>query len=154
MKLAVFALGFIIVFGSIGWVVTKYEDALPAPPSSHEIELNGTPSNDIDHMSAVLMRADFRQMATKENIPLGHMTFYSSEADPGDVRTFYLHALSIPWQVEGDRESGRRRTIIYHKLFESEMKIIIIEKRLTRDAANHVTDGPGSIVGIDEVAAQ
>lgn len=153
MKRGLFALGFIVVFGSVGWLLTKYWDTLPSPPQSHEIPLDGRPANDPDHISAVLMRADFKLVASKANLSIIRMTFYASDADPGEVHRFYLSALSTPWHIAGDQESKGRRTIIYKEYFQSNMKIILIQRRLTRDADNHVTDGSGSIIGTADVDA-
>jgi hypothetical protein len=145
---------FIVVFGSISWLLTTYWDTLPTPPESHKIQLDGTPSNDPDHISAVLLRANLRQAASKEKLSMSRMTFYASDAAPSEVARFYLSALSTPWHVAGDQESKERRTIIYKKLFESDMKIILIERRLMLDANHHVTGSSGSIIGTAEVDAK
>jgi hypothetical protein len=154
MKRGLLALGFIVVFGSISWLLTRYWDTLPAPPQSHKIQLDGTPSNDPDHISAVLLRADFKQAASKEKLSMSRMTFYASDADPSEVARFYLSALSTPWHVAGDQESKGRRTIIYKELFQSDMKIILIERRLILDADHHVTYSSGSIIGTADVDAK
>lgn len=147
MKRGFYAFIFLIVFGPISWLLTTYWDRIPAPPRSREIKLDATPSNDLDRISAVLLRADIRLVSSKENLQISHMTFYSSSADPAEVRSFYLQAPSTPWHVAADQESKGRRVILYREMFEADSKIIVIEKRLTRDADNHVTDGPGSLIG-------
>jgi hypothetical protein len=145
---------FIVVFGSISWLLTRYWDTLPAPPQSHKIQLDGTPSKDPDHISAVLLRANFEQAASKGKLSMSRITFYACDADPSEVARFYLSALSTPWHVAGDQESKGQRTIIYKKLFERDMKIILIERRLMLDANHHVADSSGSIIGTAEVDAK
>lgn len=147
MKRGLYALGFIIVFGSIGGVLSKYWDTLPAPPRSHKILLDGTKSNDADHILAVLMRVEFNAVKSKGNLSSSNETFYSSDADPNEVAAFYRKALDVPWSVGGDSESKGRRLIVYRKLMSGEMKMIVIEKRLRRDAKNQVTPDGGSIIG-------
>jgi hypothetical protein len=97
------------------------------------------------------MRADFNQIASKEKLPVNQMAFYSSDASPDEAAEFYAHALSTPWNVAADRQVKGQRVIIYRKLITGEMKIIIIGKRSTRDADNHVSDGSGSIIGTAQV---
>jgi len=152
MKRGLYAFVFIVVFGSIGAILTKYSDTLPKPPRSHEIQMT-VPSNDVDRITAVLMRADFNQIASKEKLSVSQMAFYSSDANPDEAREFYVHALSTPWNVAADRDVKGQRVIIYRKMITGEMKIILIGKRFTRNADNHVSDGPGSIIGIAEVGS-
>ena len=152
MKRGLYALGFIIVFGTISGVLTKYWDTLPAPPRSHKIQLDGTKrSNDADHVSAVLMRVEFNAVKSKGNLSISNETFYSSDADPDEVAAFYRKALDVPWSVAGDNESKGRRLIVYRKMISGEMKMIVIEKRLRRDAKNQVTPDGGSIIGTTDL---
>lgn len=143
--------GFIVVFGSISAVLTKYWDTLPKPPQSHEIQFTGEKSMDFDHWSAVLMRADFDRMKSQDKIPIAHMRFYASDVNPNEVAAFYSKAMDTPWSVAGDKNEKRRHVIIYRKMITGEMKIIAIEQRLVRDAENHVVVGSGSIIGTAEV---
>jgi len=151
MKRGLYALGFIIVFGSISGVLSKYWDTLPAPPRSHKIQLDGTKSNDADHILAVLMRVEFNAAKSKESLSSSNETFYSSDADPNEIAAFYRKALDVPWSVAGDTESKGGRLIVYRKMMSGEMKVIIIEKRLRRDAKNQITPDGGSIIGTTDL---
>ena len=90
MKRGLIALGVIVVFGSISAVLTKHWDTLPAPPQSHEIQLTEK-SMDIDRWSAVLMRADLDKMKSQDKIPITHVTFYTSDANPNEVAVLTGH---------------------------------------------------------------
>jgi hypothetical protein len=101
----------------------------------------------------VLLRANLKQAASKEKFSMSRMTFYAPDATPSEVARFYLTALSTPWHVAVDQDSKERRTIIYKKLFERDMKIILIERRLMLDTDHHATYSSGSIIGTADVDA-
>lgn len=150
MKRGLYAFAFIVVFGSISALLTKYWDTLPAPPQSHKIQFSGGKS-DPDRLMAQLLRADFARIKSQEKLPLTHETFYASNLDVNDVTLFYRKALDVPWHIAGDDDRNGRRVIIYREMFSGRMRIVAIDKRMTRDADNHVTIGTGSIVGTAEV---
>jgi len=150
---ALYAFIFIVVFGSIAGILTNYWDTLPSPPRSHKILLDASKSNDADHVCAVLMRADFNTVKSKENLDLKSESFYSSDAEVSEVAGFYRKALDVPWSVAGDTESKGRRLIVYRKMMSKEMKVIAIEKRLRRDANDQIAFDGGSIIGTADLDA-
>ena len=154
LKRGVYAFGFIVIFGSISYVLTTYWDTLPAPPRSHKIVLDGTPSNDPEHISAVLLQAEPNQVQSKEKLAIHHMTFYASEADANELHRFYREALSTPWYVAADQESKGQHTMIYREMFQSEMKIIIIKKRFMSGPDRQIEESSGSIVGTADLLGQ
>lgn len=154
LKRGAYAFGFIVIFGSISYVLTTYWDTLPAPPRSHKIVLDGTPSNDLDHISAVLLRVEFNQVQSKENLAIHRMTFYASDADANELHSFYRQALSTPWYVAADQESKGQRTMIYREMFQSDTKIIIIGKRFIRGPDKQIEVSSGSIVGTADLLGQ
>jgi len=151
IKLSLILLGVIVAIGSVAGVLTKYWDSLPVPPQSHEIQFIGEKSMDFDRWSAVLMRVDFDKMKSQDKMPITHVTFYASDASTDEVVLFYRQAMDTPWYVVGDKDVKGRHVIIYREMITGDMRIITIEKRLTRDAENHVAIGTGSIIGTAEL---
>jgi hypothetical protein len=151
MRNGLIALAFIVIVGSVGSVLQKQWDTLPAPPQSHLIQFTKPDPMDLDHWSAVLLQANFDKMKSQEKLPVTNVAMYVSDASPDDVRQFYRNAMDTPWMVNKDEDVKGRRIIIYRKMITGELRIIAIEKRLVRDAPNHVSDGSGSIVATAEL---
>ncbi len=151
MRNGLIALAVIVVVGSVGSVLQKQWDTLPVPPQSHPIQFTKSDKMDLDHWSAVMLQANFDKMKSQEKLPITNIAMYASDASPDDVREFYRTAMDTPWSVNKDEDVKGRRIIIYRKMITGEMRIITIEKRLARDADNHVAVGSGSLVATAEL---
>lgn len=68
--------------------------------------------------------------------------------------SFYRQFLSTPWYVAAVQESKGQRTMIYREMFQNDMKIIIIGKRVTRGPDQQIEVSSGSIVGTADLLSQ
>ena len=82
------------MFGLISGILTKHWDTLSSRPEPHKILLDGIKSNDADHISAVVLEAEFNAVRSKSNLHIGNENFYSSDADPSQTRPRLHHTRS------------------------------------------------------------